>query len=66
MEMPRKDQGSPLGVWDDLQGAYVALSWPRREGRGESGRAGRGEEDRIGDETGLGVLGGAGGVLRGA
>lgn len=36
MEMPRKDQGVPLEVWDDFQGACMPLSCPR------SGRVGAG------------------------
>lgn len=31
MEMPGKDQGVSLGIWDDFQGAHVPLSCPKRD-----------------------------------
>ena len=35
MEMPRKDQGVPLEIWDDFQGAHVPLPCHRTKKGGE-------------------------------
>ena len=63
MEMPRKDQGVPLEVWDDFQGACMPLSCPR-SGRGWEQQT-LGEVRRVGVGLGLCVPREQGEVLNG-